>query len=778
MLMSFYGQASAAFNPNNIIDDPVFDRVDSMSAAQIDSFLNSFTYSCISTNSGFKAIDPTGYSPTTGFTYGGFVTAGQVIYDAAQAYTINPQVLLTTLQKEQSLVVGGSTYCNDGDEHKYAAAVGFGCPDGGTKYYYNNVNLYQRNGVTHTSVGPTCVNSASKAGFTQQIIRAAWLLKFGEQRSKGNINWAVVKGNWDNSDDPQTCYGGPMTQGTWQRCPSGATTYYDGYTTIDGSATHMDNGATAALYWYTPHFSGNSHFYDIFTGWFGSTSFPQPLGGALYSQASTAKIFLVTDSTRYYIPSWDVMTNYGLDGFPAISATDTEIQQYTDGGTLTNLVWDGSGVYLVNNRVRYHVSGGMCTAWAFSCYDNTIVKSLGATFQTQHLQTGWELAQLSAYNGVVYEMSNGQRLPIANPQTLSDLGYANTSILLASAMNAGQPLGPLRITTPVVISFPPSSAIYYFDGSNYYVAPSMTSYNDWSFDNIPHLLPPTSSYNTTPPSAQVLSPWYQDSSGNKFIVDQGRRVKIPASLQSLWQSNTFATQPQSLANKLPQTDLQSNIWSNGIFQLSNSKKHYVPTWSDYLALGINYSNTTSLLPDKTSAITQGNDALGDGIIITIQSDSQGLYVINNGKTTHIPDPNTFNDFGFSWNGILNYPDTILNDYPLASLPLSSAIATDGTYYVVGNRSMYKMSPTMAADFGAINGQFNSVSNQTVRNSHAAILSKFLYNSDDGRIYYASGGAIHYVATYNAYVAYGGTKTPSSQINNAAMALFNVGQPVY
>jgi len=265
------GRASAdTFNGNNIINDVVFDNTATMSAANIDAFLNTFPNSCISPNSGFRAIDPNGYSPNTGFSYGGFVTAGQVIYDSAQAYGINPQVLLTTLQKEQSLVAGGGGgYCNS-NGNMYAAAVGYGCPDSGSVYSYNNVNLYQRNGVNISSVDGTCVNSATKAGFSQQVIRAAWLLKFGEQRSEGHVTWAVIKGNWDNSDDLETCYGGPMTQGNFQRCPSSSATYYDGYFSIDGSVVHMDDGATAALYWYTPHFSGNQHFFDIFSSWFGS----------------------------------------------------------------------------------------------------------------------------------------------------------------------------------------------------------------------------------------------------------------------------------------------------------------------------------------------------------------------------------------------------------------------------------------------------------------------------------------------------------------------------
>jgi hypothetical protein len=315
--------AKAAFNPNRIIDDSVFSNSSSMSAGQIDTFLNGFPNSCISPNSGFEARVPSGYSPGGGFTYGNFGTAGNVIATSAQVYNINPQVLLVTLQKEQSLVAGAAGYCNDGNEHKYAAAVGYGCPDGGTVYSWTGISLYRRNGVEHTSTGSTCVNSASKAGFAQQVIRAAWLLKFGQQRSLGNVGWAVIVGPWDNSDDPQSCYGGPMTQGLRQVCPSGATTYYDGYRTIDGTAVHMDTGATAALYWYTPHFHGNQNFSDLFSSWFGSLYgspyYAVPVSESAYpaldpGQQTTSFINFQNSGTA----AW--YDNQGLGGAPAGTA--------------------------------------------------------------------------------------------------------------------------------------------------------------------------------------------------------------------------------------------------------------------------------------------------------------------------------------------------------------------------------------------------------------------------------------------------------------------------
>src|SRR6266567_3118727 len=156
-LLLFSSTTSAlTFNHNRIMDDQVFDNTSRMTASQVDTFLDQFPSSCISTNNHFQSVDPTGYAPNVGFTYGANVSAGRVIYDAAQAYSLNPQVILATLQKEQSLVTGGGG-CST---LQYTGAMGYGCLDGGTTHNYSSLNLYTLNGTTVTSVNSTCVNSA------------------------------------------------------------------------------------------------------------------------------------------------------------------------------------------------------------------------------------------------------------------------------------------------------------------------------------------------------------------------------------------------------------------------------------------------------------------------------------------------------------------------------------------------------------------------------------------------------------------------------------------
>src|SRR5690348_7783978 len=102
--------AQAAFDPNHVIEDSIYENIGTMSAAQIDSFLNSQPQSCISTNAGFTTPDPTGWSQSVGtnhgYTFGGNVSAGTAIYHTAQIYHINPQVIIATLQYEQSVITG------------------------------------------------------------------------------------------------------------------------------------------------------------------------------------------------------------------------------------------------------------------------------------------------------------------------------------------------------------------------------------------------------------------------------------------------------------------------------------------------------------------------------------------------------------------------------------------------------------------------------------------------------------------------------------------------
>ena len=227
--------STAGFNPGNIITDYVMSNYTTMSVSDINNFLHSKN-SCNDTDIS-KAYRYSSYSYH--IENGHFVcmadesfngkSAAQIIYDAAQTYRINPQVLIVLLQKEQGLVT--DTWPNS---IQYRSATGYGCPDTAacdTKYY----------------------------GFENQVNNAAALFR------------SVLDGGWSNYT-----VGYNYIQ-------------YNPNSYCGGTTVYIQNRATASLYRYTPYQPnesalaagygvgdgcgayGNRNFYLYFTDWFGST---------------------------------------------------------------------------------------------------------------------------------------------------------------------------------------------------------------------------------------------------------------------------------------------------------------------------------------------------------------------------------------------------------------------------------------------------------------------------------------------------------------------------
>ena len=215
---------AADYSSSHLMDDGVFDNVGTMSEPQIYNFLVS-KGPCLAN---YADADPN-YSSSTGWSYSGSVSAAHIIFKTAQMWGLNPQVILATLQKEESLITG--TSC---DNWRYNAAMGYGCPDsGGCNPKY--------------------------AGFTRQVLWGSWQLKFSKERSLGNTAW---------DGDGDISYVGYMTQGTRKRCASCSPNYYDGTAVIDGQTIFLETGATAAFYTYTPHLGQSLP--GLFESWFGS----------------------------------------------------------------------------------------------------------------------------------------------------------------------------------------------------------------------------------------------------------------------------------------------------------------------------------------------------------------------------------------------------------------------------------------------------------------------------------------------------------------------------
>lgn len=180
-------------------------------------------------------------------------TAAHIIWQAAQDYQINPQVLLVLLQKETSLIT--DPYPNNRD---YRKATGYGCPD-------------------------TAACSEKYYGFKNQIRNAASLFH------------SVLSGGWTNY---------PLGKNYIQYNPN---------KDCGGSEVDIRSLATSALYRYTPYQPnegaikagygtascgayGNRNFYLYYEDWFGG------IRDEGYTKMGTARYMTnkKTKKTAYY----------------------------------------------------------------------------------------------------------------------------------------------------------------------------------------------------------------------------------------------------------------------------------------------------------------------------------------------------------------------------------------------------------------------------------------------------------------------------------------------
>ncbi|HVW23038.1 MAG TPA: hypothetical protein VHB51_00940 [Candidatus Saccharimonadales bacterium] len=742
-----------------------------MSASDINAFLNSFHDSCISTNNGFLAIDPTGYNPTNGFQYGGYVSAGQVIYDAAQAYGLNPQVILATLEKEQSLVTGRNNfygYCNNGDQNKYAAAVGYGCPDGGTVYSYSGLSLYERNGVPQTTASATCVNSAAKAGFSQQVIRAAWLLRFGEQRSEGNINWAVVKGNWNNSDDPQSCYGGPMTQGTWQRCPSGASSYYDGSYTIDNTSIQIESGGTAALYWYTPHFSGNQSFVNIFNSWFGPTYDRNPLvrdnqTGKFYIRGANNSLIYITSSVQLKDLGYGI--NWRITSFQAVD--DSYVQAHNTSQSLNALVSFGT-----SPNVYYYAYGGLhyISSSVYQSYGSPAVTVLDGYLFNNYFWVGNQasllLHDVGSLTPYAYSIESGPvKRYIADQNAWNYYSFsgapADAGPTVLSLFPDGIPY--VKPGTIVTATDADQTGIVNTGGTSMYsISSALNKSLTLNKDQLPSSL--ISKFTLASPTALTLRA--NDGSGNNYILDRSQKIALsPAQLtNSGYTAGDFNTAPSLLLNLLATTSssadrllFQTYSSPGAVYAGMGKQALWFQYSSDFNAYGYT-SNQVVLLAQNTADNlfpSQGVTILPAGLLVKTGSSPSVYLITHNGEKSNIPTAYMFNNLGLSFNNVRTINQQSLNYLVTEPSVLPYAIDGSSNVWLFYNGQKRLVPPSYVSAYNLPGGpnQINSWYIANMPRSYNA--SKFIRIDNGQNVYYVDSGATH-LLSYARYKSLGGT----------------------
>lgn len=243
---------------------------------------------------------------TQGIATTGMKSAAQIIYDVAQEYSINPQVLLVMIKKE-SLVWGDNWPL----KYEYNTVMGYGCPDNApcNEAYY---------------------------GFYNQVQKAAWQLKYYREHPN---SYRYKPGVVNNIQ-----YHPNISCGTKQ--------------------VYLENISTASLYIYTPYTPndtalrsypgtgdscssyGNRNFYMFFREWFGSTylqwhSLETPR--YLTTTEDTKKINFGTGETEHPDPGEAIFFTskaYFSDGMCLRTREDMSSCYYFDGLAETDWEWE------------------------------------------------------------------------------------------------------------------------------------------------------------------------------------------------------------------------------------------------------------------------------------------------------------------------------------------------------------------------------------------------------------------------------------------------------
>lgn len=307
------------FNPGNIISDFTMSNYTTMTEAGIQAFLKSKNH-CNDTRlylaqqySNYQYHIENGHfvcmaDETFDDGHGGKTTAAHLIWQAAQDYRINPQVLIVLLQKEQGLVT--DTWPN---QRQYKAATGYGCPDTAPcdeKYY----------------------------GLKNQLDNAAKLFR------------TVLDGGWTNYPvgwnyvqyNPN-----PDCGGTWINIENRATSSLYRYTPYQPNASSLAAGYGTGD-WCGAY--GNRNFYLYFEDWFGGIQNVKQ-HRKVDPAAPGTKQQTIIDNKEYIIAS-ALDNKYAIDIYGGSLHDGSNIQLYGSHGRDNQkfkFIYNANGFYEIVN---------------------------------------------------------------------------------------------------------------------------------------------------------------------------------------------------------------------------------------------------------------------------------------------------------------------------------------------------------------------------------------------------------------------------------------------
>ncbi len=450
------------FNPNKLLDDKVFKDTQTFGGpAGIQKFLESKGSILANTSPDFiarlkepnssqlkQALDDPHASS------GKMRSAAELIWDAAQSSGLNPQVIIVTLNKEQSLITGRQS--SDSPEQIQRSldfAMGFDCP-----------------------VASGC--GTLFPGFYFQL--------FGNLDTENNRYLGAAKSLMKSFDTPGGR--GPAINGAISKIGDSITldNTLGGYNGVQSHQTIvLSNAATAALYRYTPHvFNGNYNFFRFFNAWF---RYPN---GTLLKTGKKGTLYVIQNGAKQQVPEF-VAQARGLNLSDALTVSETELDSYTTEkiyGPADNTIISVDGkLYVFLADIKHPASSFVISQRGLNPANAITVKEEDAKiFQDGSQLTPSDGTVLKGDGSAAIYLVESGMLKLFSPFTFAQRkAAASVKIIPQTEIDSYPKQGYVAPTNGTLVKGQSSGAVYLVDGGTLRpLTAELFRNNGFSFKNV------------------------------------------------------------------------------------------------------------------------------------------------------------------------------------------------------------------------------------------------------------------------------------------------------
>lgn len=729
------GHASAvSYSQDELIDDSVFLDSNSMNANQIQAFLTGIGSSLAN----YTTVETVSYYPN----YNHTVSAAELIFDAGEVYGVNPQAIMATMQKEESLITDPSPAAS-----QINFAMGYGCAD---------------------STG-----CSQYAGLFNQIDNGTWQLRFNYERAAGNNSW------W-NSSITYPC-ANPSNYYKPGLFPGNNVTFYDDHGTAYDTFT-INNASTASLYCYTPHaypgssaeyYSGSYNFVVAFDNWFGSTL------GSLVRSSSDPTLYYDDGISKYLVGSMDMAAQYNLglgdvrivaqsdlNAVPLASSPDTPSLSYVVKSDGNN---DNGTIYLINGGIRYPITS-MTQYYNFGFTLNQL--GYMPLNDLQRMPVGSDLSDfVSDPTGFVYEINSDVRNGIFDSNVLGSLDPSNNVTPVSSLVADSIPLGQAIFDGNSVL-IGQDGSVWLVIGSTWYYISSMSLYSCLGLTSLPNV-PFTSAQTTIGTQSNNISCFVSTTGGSDYIMDNGRKIPV----NSGWGFTSFNQIGDAFINNVPtytptSTPLFRTQSNGALYSFVNGKKNQIINMTSFTGNGYVPNDIFTSQSDFLSTVPSGPLVLSSGMVVQDPS-SDSLYVISGTGKLYISSMTEFAQFGFNPANIIPMDANTLSSYatigtlsPLADVPTPTLFDSG-----IGWQAL---TSALQTDYG-FNGSTPTYSSGVASSvTSSQQLTPYVKFNSSATLYYMVGGQKRPVYSMTTFTALGGTLSNLTILSDSAASLFPTG----